>query len=112
MTELPPIDTPEERAALRHSNRRVLAERQCWPAGRLEECEQLGRDHPAWFAMWDVAGFRATRGRDDGWVPSGLRVAAGATLAELLIDMAVLEEYVQSERAREARPFRSITAER
>jgi hypothetical protein len=120
VTQLPPIDTPEQRRELAWSNRRVLAARLRWPAGILEECEQVSTDHPHWHVMWgrevtgrlaQPAGFTAYRRRADGFVPAALRHAFGETLAELLLDVAYLEAFVQAEREREARPLRSIVAE-
>lgn len=61
---------PRERLAWR--NRRVLAERQGWPDGAVEACEQLEVTHRGWSFSWRTAntikgferpeGFYATTG--------------------------------------------------
>ncbi|BBH64848.1 hypothetical protein ACTI_15330 [Actinoplanes sp. OR16] len=47
-----PTDTEEQRRALSHSNRRVLAERQSWPDGVLEACERIEDAYPDWSVGW------------------------------------------------------------
>lgn len=36
-------------------NRRLMAERRGWPAGALEVCERLDREHPGWSVWWRFA---------------------------------------------------------
>jgi hypothetical protein len=104
---LPPIDTPEQRAALRRSNREALAENLRWPDGRLEECGQASADHPGWYVMWWPGGscgpeyFSADHGE------RGPQVTA-PTLADLLIAMGKAEERIR-EAAKQERPYRPIT---
>lgn len=59
--------------ALRHHNRRVLAERLHWPDGVLEACARVEVEHPGWVVFWmrenttpgfeRPAGFHAVRGQ-------------------------------------------------
>jgi hypothetical protein len=105
---LAPIDTPDQRAALRWSNRQVLAERFHWPDGHLETCERLGTDWPQWFAMWWPTGASGPEEWSARWIGSPRCRASGATLAELLIDMADKEARIREQQKRDARPFRAI----
>jgi hypothetical protein len=103
---LPPIDTPEQRAELRRSNREALAENLRWPDGRLRECEQASADHPGWYVMWWPAStgpeyFSADHGE------RGPKVTA-PTLADLLIEMEAAEERIRKA-AEQERPYRPIT---
>lgn len=43
---------PEPGPELARRNRRILADRQSWPAGHLEECERLEEEHPGWSTSW------------------------------------------------------------
>lgn len=52
MSGLAPVATEKQRAALRASNRRVIAERLRWPAGVLKACEDLDAEHPGWAVGW------------------------------------------------------------
>ena len=56
MTELDPPG-PE----LLAKNRRLLAQREHWPDGALQGCEQVDADHPGWATWWR---------RADGWTPA------------------------------------------
>jgi hypothetical protein len=65
--------TRQQQAALFRHNRAVDAKRTSWPAGVLETCERLEREHPGWVVTWLPANcipgwkrpavFRAARGR-------------------------------------------------
>ncbi|GAA2696619.1 hypothetical protein [Actinoplanes palleronii] len=102
-------------------NRRVLAERLHWPAGALEECERLGR--PRWWVVWDLgcttpgwvrpAGYRAEMVGTaiTWWTLGGLSSGpwtSAATPAELAERMAEVQEGVEAEEERRARPLRSL----
>ena len=56
----------QERATLRLHNRWALAERQGWPEGALETCEQLDEKFPGWVVWWlpanTVAGWERPAG--------------------------------------------------
>jgi hypothetical protein len=88
---------PENGPALERSNRRVLAERLGWPAGALEECEQLDAAYPGWSITWSPgntvrgferpAGFYGVDRNYKGWAPVH---AYGATPAELVADIIAL----------------------
>lgn len=81
------------------ANRKVLAERLGWPAGMLEACEQLDREHPDWTAFWrsevtwaqhpHPAGFVATR-EGDGLHVCGVDVAAVTEAIESAPDQGVV----------------------
>jgi hypothetical protein len=107
---LPPIDTPEQRAALRWSNREALADNLRWPEERLRECEQVSTDHPNWHVLWWADSSSGPEHYAARWVGHADVRASGATLAELLIDMAVQEDSLRVQQEREARPFRAIVA--
>lgn len=108
---LPPIDTDEQRAALRWSNRQALAERLHWPPGRLQECEQVSADHPQWHVMWWADSTSGPQEWSAWWIGTARIRVSGATLAELLADMAAQEARIRSEEEARRRPFRDIVAE-
>jgi hypothetical protein len=107
---LPPIDTPEQQAALSWSNRRAIARRLHWPTGRLEECERVTSEHPPWDVMWWREGVggpeQFTADRLDR---PGLRLT-GATIEELLVEIAAWDDRVRAQE-RKSRLFRPIVAE-
>jgi hypothetical protein len=109
---LPPIDTPEQRAALRWSNREALAEHLRWPQERLRECEQVSTDHPRWHVLWWPTSSSGPEHFAARWVGRANARASGATLVELLIDIAVQEDHLRAQEQQEAKPFRPIEAER
>jgi hypothetical protein len=75
---------PEELHTLAWKNRRHQAEREAWPAAALKACEEIEREHPAWYplyspregqytAIWRVSSGRAPRAEAD--TPDALRLA-------------------------------------
>lgn len=62
-------DGPKRRPglALAARNRRILAERLGWPAGALQECERLEREHPGWHVSWLPENTTPRFERPEGW---------------------------------------------
>lgn len=79
---------PRERLAWR--NRRLLAERQSWPAGAVEACEQLEVTHRRWSFSWraenTVKGFER---------PEGYYATTGGTWRDRTVHAATPEELAQ-----------------
>lgn len=69
------------------SNRRLLAERQGWPAGALEACEGLDRKHSGWSVWWraecTVPGLEHPAGYVADRLDAGNVIVCGATVEEL-----------------------------
>ncbi len=60
----PHLDPPG--LELEWRNRRIIADRMCWPAGAVETCEEIERKHPGWYPNWHAPnlykGFEAPAG--------------------------------------------------
>jgi hypothetical protein len=86
---------------LQRHNRRVLAERLRWPDGTLETCEELEQEHPAWHVFWgdDEPAWTAWHYERRRFY----RNARGATVAELVANMAEQDRLAAEQRAEWAR---------
>lgn len=123
MSGLAPVRTEKQRAALRASNRRIIAQRAGWPAGVLQACEDLDGEHPGWAVGWlpenyargweRPAGFCASRvdraviGADRvfGLTASDLRARIAAVEARQTAKVAADQRRWESMRALGARPL-------
>ena len=48
-------------------NRRLFAEREAWPEGAVEACEDIEREHPDWYPNYSHGGTLGRQHRDAGY---------------------------------------------
>lgn len=87
----PPLPLQPVGPKLLDNNRRLLAERQHWPDGVLDECQRIDHLNPGWDTMWSAGGELTWKERgfysthaDLAYGPGPRRYLYGATIEEIL----------------------------